>query len=172
MATGVPSKVIAKVFNSNGEKLDPLTSTKVETGPLLGVSVIVGAVTVKTVLAELELVSVALTVWGPSAALGTLNVALNPPLPLVVINAGTVETGAPSNLIVTATEDPKFEPVTVTVVFLGPNSGETEIEVFALLVPCKQITSAGHWKMLPRPLNTWTVQVEGEQEFASTLVSK
>ena len=90
----------------------------------MGLKTMEGDVTVKTADAEFELASVAFTVWAPAKAPpGTTNVHEKEPAVVVVTVAGVVGTTVPSHFSVMVDEEPKDEPVTVTVVPSGPELG-------------------------------------------------
>jgi hypothetical protein len=76
------------------------------------VSEIEAGVTVMMAEENLELASVALTTWDPVAEVGTVKVAVNEPTEEVATTP--VACTIPSNLIVTADDEVKPDPMTVT----------------------------------------------------------
>lgn len=103
--------------------------TDVETCPLDGDREIVGIVTVKVAVPELDAESVAATVCPPDGApVGMIKVAENKPVPEAVIEDGFVVTAFPANLTVMGELGVKLEPVIVTEVPDGPLVGLSEID--------------------------------------------
>ena len=114
------------VANEFGTKPEPVTVTTFPAGPLAGLVKIEGTITVNVLEAEWEEASVARTVFAPVEEDGTVNVvpAGMSPVPVVV----TVVCINPLNLIVVAELAANPEPVTATVVPVGPVVGLIEIE--------------------------------------------
>jgi hypothetical protein len=110
-----------------GAKFAPVTVTTVPTGPSTGLMVIAGTATVNRAVAVFELASVALTVWGPAIAAGTVNVTVpeegKAPPAVVVTEAGTVVRAAPSKVKVISLLAANWIPLIVTVVPISPTSG-------------------------------------------------
>ena len=126
LAIVIPSKTSdASVVDT--EKPVPDTVTVAPTGPWVGLTVIVGVVTVNVLVAACPPTSVAVTVV-PDVPLGTSNVHVNAPVPPVV-NGPPVQLAivTPSKTKTTVLVTEKPVPDTVTVARTGPWTGPTVI---------------------------------------------
>ena len=84
---------------------------------------VIGAVTVNIVESELDPSSVAVTVCCPIVEAGTVKLAENTPLALVVTLAGLVVTGLPPKVMIISEFGSKLMPVMFTEVPTGPEPG-------------------------------------------------
>src|SRR5437588_8203839 len=109
-----------------GMKLLPATVTLVPTGPVLGLKLTAGVVTVKVAVAGVP--SVALTVLLPAVApLGTVKEQLKLPLVSEVHELGVVVTVLPANWRVMEGDAVKLVPAAVMVVPTAPSLGRMVI---------------------------------------------
>ena len=140
LAVNEPAVQLTIVFPSNTndasavdtENPVPDTVTVAPTGPWLGVTVILGIVTVNVPVAVWPPTSVAVTVV-PDVPLGTLKVQLNAPFPLVVSEPDVqLVIVFPSNTSPTVLSSENPVPATVTVAPTGPWFGVTVITGAAL----------------------------------------
>lgn len=118
----------SEVSAADTEKPVPDTFTVAPTGPVVGLSVIAGVVTMNFPVAVWPPTSVAFTVV-PDVPLGTLNAQLNAPVPLVVreplVQLEIVFVSNTSDVSAIDTEKPV--PDTVTTAPIGPDVGLTVI---------------------------------------------
>jgi hypothetical protein len=104
----------------------PVTVSAVPTGPLVGESEIVET-TVNSAVAVFEEWSVALIVWLPITAAGTVKVQTNVPFEWVVIEPWVQVTALRSNATVVAELPANPVPVTVSVLATAPLEAERTI---------------------------------------------
>jgi hypothetical protein len=109
----------------------PVISTEVPTGPEVGLIEMPGLSFIGPTVNCFE-ITLAEILWGPGSVLGTVILAVNSPLLLVVTVAGSVATSTASNFIATGMLGAKPVPVIVTVLPTGPPSGSSTMANSAL----------------------------------------